>query len=63
MPNERISSRGKVAQFYASDQGCPTFLGGEKRWHGPALLQPGPPGGNKKPPGLFMLNHKLFSGP
>jgi len=25
------------------------------RWHGPALLQPGLPGGNKKPPGLDCL--------
>jgi len=25
------------------------------RWHGPALLQPGLPGGNKEPPGLDCL--------
>jgi len=28
-----------------------------------ALLQPGPPGANKKLPGPSMLNHNLFSGP
>jgi len=36
---------------------------GAQRWYGPALLQPGPPRANKKPPGPSMLNHNLLSGP
>ena len=36
---------------------------GDGPGHGPALLQPDPPGANKKPPGPFMLNYNLFSGP
>jgi len=48
-PNSKKQRKGGL--------GCMTVV---QRWHGPALLQRDPPGGNKKLLGPFMLNHKLY---